>query len=274
MPELPEVYTIATDLNSHIKGYVITDLRIARGYIASPDNDVFIKEVKNQKIEKVSRIAKNILIHLENKKMIQIHLGMTGRILLRSPKQQADKWVRILFKLENKPDTKILKFCDMRTFGKVVLLKTTSALKNKYGPEPLDENLNAERFLEILRSKKTTIKNALLTQELISGVGNIYATDALFIAKIHPETLTKNLSHNNAINLLKSLRKVLNEGIKNRGSTLSDKMYVDIFGREGKHQNFFRIYSKTFCPTCKSKVVYKTINGRGTYFCPSCQKKK
>jgi formamidopyrimidine-DNA glycosylase len=274
MPELPEVYTIATDLNSYIKDYVITDLRIARGYIALPDNDTFIKEVKNQKIEKVSRIAKNILIHLENKKIIQIHLGMTGRMLLRSPKQQADRWVRILFKLENKLGTKILKFCDMRTFGKVVLLKTTSTLKNKYGPEPVDENLNTERFLEILKSKKTTIKNALLTQELISGVGNIYATDALFIAKIHPETLTKNLSYDDAINLLKSLRKVLNEGIKNRGSTLSDKMYVDIFGREGKHQNFFRIYSKIFCPTCKSKVVYKTINGRGTYFCPSCQKKK
>jgi formamidopyrimidine-DNA glycosylase len=134
------------------------------------------------------------------------------------------------------------------------------------------EDITPETCLTRLRSKNTIIKTALLEQSIVAGLGNIYATDALWLAKIHPETKTQSLMPEQVQILLNSAKEILLEGIKHRGSTLPDEAYVDIFGKPGSHQNYFRIYGKTYCPDCKTKVEYKKLNGRGTYFCPKCQK--
>jgi len=271
MPELPETETVARVLRSNIVGHTVQNVKIIKGYKISPTNKTFAKSVINKKVVGVQRVAKNIIIKFENNVYVQTHLAMTGRLLLKKSGDQTSKWLKWVFVFENSTR---LEFHDMRAFGKTAVLtkKEFDDLTNKYGPEPLDNKINAKAFLKQLLTKKTSIKNALMDQKIISGLGNIYATDALFMAQINPKTKTDKLSLEQATDLLKSSREILNEGIKNRGATLPDKMYVDPLGKSGKQQKHFRIYQKKECPICKHKVKYEKINGRGTYFCPSCQK--
>ena len=278
MPELPEVQTITSDLNKYLKNVVIKGVEIEKGYELF-ENELFIKNVLNQRIVGASRIAKNINLELENNFHILIHLAMTGQLLLRKPNQPKDRFQRVAFTFQKSGGTKQngnsyeLRFCDMRMFGKMVLIpkKDLSKFTEKYGHDALNADLTPKIFLKAIKSKRTIIKNVLLDQKKISGLGNIYATDALFLSGIHPETLTKNIDLKTAETLLNNARAVLNEGIKNRGSTLNDEMYVDVFGKPGKHQNYFKVYGKKVCIRCKNSVQYKKLNGRGTYFCPSCQ---
>jgi formamidopyrimidine-DNA glycosylase len=273
MPELPEVHTIVTDLNRYISGYKILSVVINSSYKTIPNNPVFKKAVMEKSITEVTRIAKNIILKLSSGNYILIHLAMTGRVLLRKPADKPDGWVCVVLKLERDDDTKELRFTDVRKFGKMGVIgeKAFQGLVNKYGPEPLNVNLTPKQFLEIIKSKKTNIKNVLLDQNLISGLGNIYTTDALFLSGINPQTQTSKITLNMANKLLGSAKLVLQEGIKNRGSTLPDKAYVDIFGKEGSQQKYFKIYMKEKCPKCNLGVKFIKINGRGTYFCENCQ---
>lgn len=273
MPEFPEVYTISQDLKKNIIGYKIKNIQVFKYYkLPSPINTK-LKNTIGLKILDVENIAKNIVIKLSKDTYIVFHLAMTGRILLRESGHKDDNWVKIVLELERNDKILHLKFADMRQFGKVLVLNKqgVSTLANKYGLDPLEEKITPEKFLEQIKSKKTNIKNVLLDQKIISGVGNIYATDSLFLSRIHPKTSTQDITLEDATKLLKSTRQVLREGIKNRGSTLPDKMYVDIFGKEGHQQNHFKIYLKQKCPMCNSKVEFIKINGRGTYYCPTCQ---
>lgn len=271
MPEMPEVHTITEDLKKYAANAVIKDVEIKGEYQTLPDNITFLDTTKNQKIVRAFRVAKNIMLELESNQFIQIHLAMTGRILLREKGFKADKWERVVFHVEKNEKEFELRFCDMRMFGKVVLLNADELemLQQKYGPEPLQENLTPEAFLRHLQSKNSNIKNVLLDQNIIAGMGNVYVTDALWIAEIHPETRTKDFNKEMAAKLLEASREILTEGIGNRGISMSD--YVDLFGKKGKQQEFFRIYGKEICTRCNTQVEFKKINGRGTYFCTTCQ---
>jgi len=273
MPELPEVHTIVSDLHKHISGYKITGIQIEKTYKTISGNETFKKAVLGQNVTKVERIAKNIIIHLSSGNYILIHLAMTGRVLLRNKQDKSDGWAKVILDLEKNGGQKQLRFTDTRMFGKIGAIgsKAIKGLVDKYGPEPISPNLTAEKFLTIIRSKKTNIKNALLDQSIVSGLGNIYATEALFLAGINPHSNTTKITLENARKLLETSKKILLEGISNRGSTLPDKSYVDIFGKEGKQQNFFRIYMKEKCPNCGTKVTFTKLNGRGTYYCENCQ---
>ncbi len=273
MPELPEVHTISTDLNGAISGFKISDVAILGGYKVLPDTPTFLKHLKGKKINKVDRIAKNIRFHIDTEHFMLIHLAMTGQVLIRDPKHKSDKFVRIIFTLTDGEKEVHVKFCDMRMFGKVALLESSQidTFKKKYGPEPISDSITPEMFLNQVKSKRTNIKNALLDQSIISGLGNIYATDSLFLAGINPYTPTQDFDSEMAEKLLETSRSQLLEGIKHRGSTLDDRMYIDAFGKEGTHQNHFKIYGKLVCPNCQSQVVFSKLNGRGTYHCPICQ---
>ena len=267
MPEFPEVYTITNDLKKNIIGFEVKKVTL--------DPKYSLPNLKNKKIKDVKQIAKNIVLELDSDEFLVFHLAMTGRILLRKDKNINDKWVKISVEISKKDITYYLKFADMREFGKVRLLDKSGLkeLTQKYGPTPLDE-LTPKKFLDILKSKNTNIKSALLDQKLISGVGNIYAIDALFLSKIDPKLSTKLLTLKKALKLLENLKLVLKEGIKNRGATLPDGMYVDVFGKPGSQQKHFKIYMKDKCPICESKIEYFKLNGRGTYWCPKCQSVK
>ena len=163
-----------------------------------------------------------------------------------------------------------LRYCDKRNFGKLKILTKNDfdEFSSKYGPEPTT-SLKVADFIKQLTKKRTNIKNALLDQKLISGMGNVYANDALWIAQIHPETKTTDLSLERAEKLLQACVEILQEGIKHRGISMSD--YVDLFGKKGQQQNHFRIYKKDTCRRCGTKTEVTKLNGRGTYYCPTCQ---
>lgn len=273
MPELPEVQTITADLKKYFENALIKDVKIASGYSTLPANKVFLNKAINSTIIRIFRVAKNIGFELDNGHFIVIHLAMTGRVLVKTPKDKAEQWEKVVFTLEKNDKQVHIRFSDVRMFGKVTLLQKEdiTLLLNKYGPEPIAETTTAEQFFTQIKSKKTNIKNALLDQSIIAGLGNIYATDALFLAKINPFTATTDITPKMAKTLLETSRAILLEGIEHRGSTLDDEMYVDIFGKPGNHQKYFRIYGKDICPVCKSKTVFTKLNGRGTYYCPICQ---
>ena len=270
MPELPETQIIAAQLNKNLTGKIISQVQVSRDYKALPSTEIFIKAVTGKEIRSVRRVAKNILVELDNGTYMLFHLAMTGRLLLWNDKIGSEKWVKVILHFDNGVK---LTFSDMRMFGKAAVLsrKQVGELEARYGPEPLDKNTTPQQLFDNLRAKRTNIKNALLNQEVISGIGNIYATDALFLAKINPLTKTNEITSENATRLLDAIRSVLEEGIKLGGSTLGDKMYVDPSGKEGTYQEHFKIYSKEKCPVCGGKVSFIKISGRGTYFCPDCQ---
>ncbi|HSX39309.1 MAG TPA: bifunctional DNA-formamidopyrimidine glycosylase/DNA-(apurinic or apyrimidinic site) lyase [Candidatus Saccharimonadales bacterium] len=273
MPELPEVQTVSSDLKKYLLGFTFEKVEIEPGYKALPDNETFKKKLVGQKIIRIYRIAKNIVIELASEDSLVFHLAMTGQVLLSDPKTRKFSHERVTFVLDNGKKSLGLKFRDVRMFGKVVVVTKSEieAMQNRYGPEPINPDLTAEEFLAQIKSKRSSIKNVLLDQEIISGLGNIYATDALFMAKIHPQTSTSLISLKQAEKLLQTAKEILLEGIEHRGSTLEDKGFVDALGKYGTHQNYFRIYNKTTCAVCNSKVCVIKINGRSTYFCPSCQ---
>jgi formamidopyrimidine-DNA glycosylase len=273
MPELPEVHTVVTDLKNSVIGFKIVKAIVSERYRIYPNKEILINEIADKKIVDVHRIAKNILIELENGKYIHFHLAMTGRLLLKDENKTKDNWTHFAMKLSKDENIKFLKFTDMRMFGKLGLIEKTEKqnIAESYGPDALTTDITPEQFLKILQTKRSNIKNVLLDQSVISGLGNIYATDALFIAGINPHTSTKNLTIEQAEKLIYAIKEILSESIEHRGSTLPDKMYVDLFGKEGSHQKHFRIYMKESCPRCKSKTIVDKINGRSTYYCPQCQ---
>jgi len=297
MPELPEVTTIVSQLKKEIVGHKVIEVETIEGYRTEPPFGEFRAKIRNKKVASVERVAKTIVVglgdrsqvigqrqkfagepspnisHLESVYLV-IHLAMTGRLLLRSKGFKADPWLRLVFSFD---DGRELRFTDPRMFGYVRLVSDLKLKEHqeKYGPDPLDNSLTPLTFLNRLRLKKTMVKRALLEQGLVSGVGNIYANDSLWMAQIHPETPSENLSLMEAGKLLEALRIILKESIKHRGSTLGDKMYLDLYGQAGEHQDHLRVFGKNgqACARCQSPILYKEIGGRGTFFCGACQLK-
>lgn len=273
MPELPEVYTITQDLAKYVVGSTINKVSLEKGFTPKFDFEKFKKAAIGSEIKNVERVSKNIVIELSPSRYINVHLRLTGRLLLRSAGSKKDQWQKMTLHLEKKSKKFELRYADKRKLGTIEIMskKELEEFRKKFGPEMLDDELDSEKLLIILQQRNTNVKNALLDQGLVAGMGNAYATDALWMAKIHPETKTSALGTNESEALLKASRKILNEGIKNRGISMSD--YVDLFGKKGKQQEYFRVYRQTNCPTCSSKVEFIQLSGRKTYFCPICQPK-
>lgn len=273
MPELPEIYTIVKDLKKYIPGAYIENVWIEPQYKKIEKHEIFKNKLEGKTIIGAERIAKNIILNLNDNNSLLFHLAMTGKLLLRSKEYKMDPYTKVKLDLQLNNKEVQLRFADMRMFGNVKILEEEQKkqLKNKYGPEPIDQNITPQIFHEAIKSKKTNIKNALLDQKVISGLGNVYATDALFISKIHPQTHTTEITLANAENLLEACKEILQEGIKNRGISMSD--YVDLLGKKGNQQNHFKVYQKEVCIECGNKVEFIKLSGRGTYFCTSCQNK-
>ncbi|OGC54503.1 DNA-formamidopyrimidine glycosylase [candidate division WWE3 bacterium RIFCSPHIGHO2_01_FULL_48_15] len=269
MPELPEVETITRDLKKELPGLEIKEVVVHGSYRPKAKD---LNSVVGPKITGVERIGKTIHLILEDGRRLVFHLIMTGRLLLRDAQAKPDPDQRVTFKLSN---GKELRFTDQRMFGWVELLgqEELGDFRLRFGPDPFE--LTPDIFANRLQQKKTAIKNALLEQKLVSGIGNIYANDALWLAQIHPEAKTTDLSQEQLESLHKSVVEILQEGIAHRGSTLEDKMYVDLYGREGSHQDHFRVYSRAGekCLRCEGTITFTQLGGRGTFFCERCQVK-
>lgn len=301
MPELPEVETITRDLKKELPGLIIDDI-VVHGTYRPKAKD--LNSAIDAKIIDVERIGKTIHLILEDGRpfdstqdgpeqgravrRLVFHLIMTGRLLLRDQEAKPDPNLRVTFKLsdgrpfdstqgghpeQSRTGGRELRFTDQRMFGWVELLAQDELgdFRLRFGPDPFE--LSPDIFAQRLLSKKTAIKNALLEQRLVSGIGNIYANDALWMAKIHPESKTTELSQEQLENLHDSVVEILKEGISHRGSTLDDRMYVDVFGRQGSHQDHFRVYGRTGekCLRCDGTIAFTQLGGRGTFYCQRCQ---
>ncbi|HUP26511.1 MAG TPA: bifunctional DNA-formamidopyrimidine glycosylase/DNA-(apurinic or apyrimidinic site) lyase [Candidatus Limnocylindrales bacterium] len=288
MPELPEVETVRIGLSQLLPGKTIAGVHHnwAKSFPNAPED---VKaHVVGAKILSVRRRAKVLLIDLSSGYSLVIHLKMTGQMIYRGEGivfgaghpndslvgQLPDKSTRVSFELA---DGSYLYFNDQRKFGWVKLYPTAEVPNidffKKVGPEPLGAEFTQDDFRQrFLRRPNTNIKAALLDQSVIAGVGNIYADESLWGAKIHPSMLVKNISVKKFSTLYDELRYVLNLAIEKGGS--SDRNYVNAEGKKGSYLSFARVFRRNGqpCPRCGTTIIKTRVAGRGTHTCPRCQK--
>lgn len=270
MPELPEVETIKRQLEKEVVGQTIVDVWYDRPKMLKPSAKEFVAGVVGKRIEGVRRRAKLLIFELEGKKYFVCHLRLSGRLLVRQKNEKPDDYVHVVLKLRAVE----LRFAEARLFGYMEYVPSEKALEKilqKFGPEPL-KDLDEDRFYSILQKTKKPIKIALMDQEKIAGIGNIYANDALFLAKIHPRTPASGLTREQSDSLLKAIEQVFQEGFKYGGA--SDQWYLQVHGEEGKYQEHFKVYGRAGegCDVCGSEIKRIELGGRGTFFCPECQR--
>jgi len=266
MPELPEVETIKRELEKAILGKKIIEVCVHNpAVIREPSADKFKRELAGSTIKNILRKAKVLILELSNGKSLVIHLKMTGQLVYPGDGKKS----RVTFKLSG---AKALDFNDQRLFAELRILDDWRNLKfiQRLGPEPFD--LTAEKFKEMLASKKTKIKPLIMDQAFISGVGNLYAAEALFRAKIHPARPAASLSDKEKENLLKEIKDTLNEAIQHKGSSIDQ--YVQLSGQPGDYVKYHKVYGREGkpCLVCKTPIKRISLGGRGSYFCPKCQK--
>jgi len=270
MPELPEVETIKRDLSKLIVGRKILGISTDSPKQIKPSFEVIKKSAVGASIDKIERRAKLLEFFLSNKRILVAHLKLTGRLLVREKGTPPDSWQHICLSLSG---GKELRFADSRKFGWLKLLKDKAELEKLlalFGPEPLD-GLSPKEFQTILASSSRPVKIVLMDQAKIAGVGNIYASDALFLAKIHPGRAANQLKAEEVQRLFEAVKKVLRAGIKYRGA--SDQYYLDALGHKGLYQEHFLVYNRAGkkCSRGHEKIEKIRLGGRGTYFCPFCQ---
>lgn len=287
MPELPEVETIKKGLQKTIAGKIIVNVKILHKKSFQGNK----KNIINKKVIGVDRRAKLLIIKLSGNKYLLIHLKMTGQLIYRIKNKELRiknkekkksvynvdrlpiKYTRVIFEFN---DGSKLFFNDLRLFGwiRVVGEDEMRELKKKFGPEPFDKEFTLSYLKEIFAKTSRVIKLVLLDQAKIAGVGNIYANEALFKAGILPARQARRLRDYDIRILRKAIIKVLKKGIKYNGSTASDDAFRNIKGKRGRMQYYFKVYGrdKEKCFKCKGKIKRIKLGGRGTFYCPKCQK--
>jgi len=271
MPELPEVETIRRDLEKLIVGKKVLDIETNSPKQVQPSLEVVKKAIVGTTIKKVQRRAKVLQLFFSNDAIIIVHLKLTGRLLVRNKSDRPDDWQHITVSLDG---GKELRFADARKFGWFRLVKDEKELQKilkEFGPEPFDD-LNLSVFKKILSSTSQPVKIILMDQQKIAGVGNIYANEALFLAGIDPRRAANKVSEKETEKLYHSLEEVLKAGLRYRGA--SDQYYLDALGQKGAYQEHFLVYGRQGqkCPNCSGLIKRIAVGGRGTFYCPACQK--
>ncbi len=270
MPELPEVETIVRGLQRHVRGATITDVEVLKPDLIGGPTDAFVRSLRNARIEDISRRAKNIVIRLDGDRLI-INLGMTGRTLVLDGKTPDPPYTGVRFALA---DGRRLVYQDVRRFGRLEVLPAAAweARAEKLGLEPLSPEFTPQVLHTLTRRSRMAIKPWLMDQNRVVGVGNIYANEALFRARLNPRKAAGRLTRPEAERLHAGIREVLNESIEFRGTTLLD--YRDADGEEGAFAARLRVYDREGepCVNCGTPIRRIVQAGRSTFFCPKCQK--
>lgn len=288
MPELPEVQTTVSDLKKKIVGLRIVDVWTdTPKLIKRPNFSVFEKQIKSAKIEKIDRRGKNILINLDKNRLLLIHQKMTGHLLYglwttknglwtskqKGPLQErVNQYIHLLFHLSS---GKMLVLSDLRKFAKVVFGPAEEILNSKdlkdLGPEPLDKSFTFKKFKEVLR-RRGKIKQVLMDQNIIAGIGNIYSDEILWKAKINPLMPADKLKDRELKKMYEAIQGILKKAVKLRGTSTSD--FRDLEGRKGRYVEKLSVYQKEgeSCSRCGTKIKRIKLGGRSAHFCPKCQK--
>lgn len=285
MPELPEVETIRQDLRQKILHRPITQVEVRRAKMVKGNTPQFTKALIGNEIEEIDRIGKLILFHLKNGGHVAVHLKMTGQLLYRFGTHLiagGHTFPPVHAELPNKHshiiitfnDGSTLFFNDMRLFGymNVITDDEREEIYKGYGPEPLDNDFTAAYLCSILGKRSISLKAVLLNQELIAGIGNIYADETCFLAGVRPQRKAASITKKEAERLVAAAKKVMAKAIKERGTTFND--YRDPEGRKGNFVRFLKVYGRGGkpCTVCGHTLIKTVVASRGTVYCRVCQK--
>jgi len=266
MPELPEVETIRTELLPWVLERRFVEVNVLDNKLVQSLPVVGLQSLVGQSVQNLERRGKYIIFHLSNKQSLIIHLRMTGRLLVDP--REVDKYARAIFLFSG--DMRLV-FSDMRRLGVIYLVEDAESVVGRLGVEPLSDNFTIELLLKLMRKHRIPIKVALLDQSIIAGIGNMYADEALFAAKVHPLVLTDELSIQQVQNLYYSVGDVLSSAIKSKGASIDS--YVRPDGELGTAQIQFKVAHRKGepCYVCHASIQRIMLRGRGSYFCPRCQ---
>jgi formamidopyrimidine-DNA glycosylase len=276
VPELPEVETIRRDLEKEalgkrVKSVEVTGLRSIRRHASKKQ---FISRIEGQKVEAVSRRGKNLLIDLGDDLLV-VHLGMSGQLLKATPKDAPIKHTHVVITFTQGGQ---LRYVDARTFGELyVVAKETLADEapelTELGFDPVDDVMSWNDFGARLVAKKAQLKAVLMDQKFVAGIGNIYSDEILWEAGLRYDRPSNTLSIQEVRRLYRAIGEVLNEAIKQRGSSLADETYRDLYGAIGGYQLLHNVYARDGqpCKRCRHAISKAKYGGRSTFYCPSCQ---
>jgi formamidopyrimidine-DNA glycosylase len=274
VPELPEVETVRRRLAPVLEGRELAHVEIADGRLTRPHDPVEVaRELQGERVAAVDRRGKYLIVRFESGRALLVHLRMTGSFLhTREGELPADPHRRAVATLDDGSD---VAYRDVRRFGTWLLLEPEEVdtyVDARVGREPLAEAYRAKHLAERLDGRRAPVKAAILDQRTVAGVGNIYADEALWRARIHPLTPAAELEPEEVKALYKGIREALRLGIRRQGSTLRDYRLPD--GAEGGAQHEFKVYGRGGdpCERCGTPIDKIRVAGRGTWYCPSCQR--
>lgn len=273
MPELPEVETVKNTLKKILLNKRIKSVRVYYDNIIEyPSSKEFVDKIKNQCINDIKRRGKWLMFELDDYFLLS-HLRMEGKYFLKHVSDEVEKHEHVIFELDSGEE---LRYRDTRKFGKMLLISKDEILECKQikelGLEPWDETLTSSYLLDKYKNKKLPIKSVLLDQSIITGIGNIYADEILFLSKINPCTVTSTLTKKNCEEIIKHTRSVLERAIELGGTTI--RSYESSEGVHGRFQINLLVHNRKDekCPNCGTLITKIVVGGRGTYYCKVCQK--
>ena len=271
MPELPEVENVVRALRPSLVGRTVTGISIHWDRtIGSPDPQSFTAYLVGERIRSVGRRGKWIVIGLEGNETLLIHLRMTGRLIWESTGYAEDRYVRVALSLD---DGSCLRFSDQRKFGRLILTDDPSSVLGDLGPEPLSPAFTVDRLARMLAKRRGRIKPLLLNQRFLAGLGNIYADESLWQARIHPLRCANTLTPEEVAQLHAAIRSVLRAAIESGGTSLPDQTYRRPDGELGSFIEELAAYGREGepCSRCGEPIERIRVSQRSTHFCPHCQ---
>ena len=275
MPELPEVEVVRRGLEVSVLGRCFQAVTVRQPRLRFPVPVVALQErVPGACVRQIARRGKYLLLHLSQGDTLLVHLGMSGRFLLTPSSSPVDRHDHVIFLLDGDEE---LRFRDPRRFGMVDLSRTDALAQHprlrSLGPEPFSPELTPQAVRSRTAASRRSVKSWLMDSTFVAGLGNIYANESLFRAKIHPERPAGSISERDWARLLDAVKEVLQEAIDSGGTTLEDGGFRNILDLGGRFQLRLKVYGRGGqpCPVCGTAVQRTVQQGRSSYFCPSCQ---
>ena len=273
MPELPEVETVRRTLGPAVGATIASAWDSGKGlHMRRKPPRKALHLLVGARITAFRRFGKYLLVDCDSDRSLLVHLGMTGRLLIARNDTPRAKHTHVVLGLS---DDRELRFVDARRFGQVDVIERARerdyGALSALGPDPLVDGISAAHLYARSRKKQATLKAFVLDQSVLAGVGNIYASEALWLARLRPTTRAHKLSEASAARLADAIRTVLADSLENHGTSLRD--FVDAAGTEGSNADYLRVYGRKGepCARCSTKIRRSVVQGRATYYCPTCQ---
>ncbi len=286
MPELPEVETVRRGLEHEVSGFTVVGIEVfdSRALRRNRlEEREFLKGLLGQRLNLFKRRGKFLWIPLSNSRCLVAHLGMSGQILVRTQNYPLEKSERVRFRVERDRSTLEISFVDQRLFGGLYVDTLVQNSEQDYVPasashialDPLEPRFDREKVAAVIHTRRAGIKSLLLNQEIVSGIGNIYADETLWKAKTHFLTPGQDLSTKEIVKILSIGQGVLANALEKNGTSF-DQQYKNVNGLSGSYSQFLKAYGQTGrpCSRCKTPIVRQAWSNRGSHFCPRCQQPK